>query len=646
MLRSCMRSRALRCRSGSLLPSARKPQTRGCRDKLRCSPVLSLEPRSGNSIVTSSMMTPISYFGTNALFSRRPSCSRRLRHPSSSLKSSNARGCLHPAFSSSRKCAPPPPSSSSSDPLSLVADHLDQLVATLPPPQQPLVSIIPGRSVISVSGSDAAKLLHNLTTNDINHLCSPDLPCVTVTHPFDSLSASTLPPQSTTAAATTTTSSSCQYSLMLSPKGRVLLDLLVWKVCRDVGDAATVTPTLGRSPLPRIILQQQQQQKQQQQQQQQADGDSSPSSSLPPKHTFFLECDSRSVGDLLKHLRRYRLRMDVDVDDISESVKVWSLLSKPPAAADAAESLQSSCPPFVREHSTDNNSAGEGDGDGDGDGVGRADMLCMLSSDPRSSRLGHRAIASNALQPATVDPSQAVGPMVYHAFRRLFGVCEGQNEVPPDSPSPLEYNTDLLHGVSFDKGCYLGQELTARTHHVGVIRKRLFPLLVFPATTASTGTAPDATPSHPLPSAVVSAGLASLTDLLANTSTPPLSPSSTVDLPDDGSSIYVVEEGEPPSTPAASPESQPPPSSSSSSSPDPAVKRKQRRPRAAGTVVSAGVHVGGSVHPNSPPIVMAMLRLDHLHGKDGVMFQDKEGRTYVPIVPEWYSDHTHDQESS
>lgn len=33
-----------------------------------------------------------------------------------------------------------------------------------------------------------------------------------------------------------------------------------------------------------------------------------------------------------------------------------------------------------------------------------------------------------------------------------------------------------LNAISFDKGCYVGQELVARTHHRGVIRKRLFPL--------------------------------------------------------------------------------------------------------------------------------------------------------------------------
>lgn len=42
--------------------------------------------------------------------------------------------------------------------------------------------------------------------------------------------------------------------------------------------------------------------------------------------------------------------------------------------------------------------------------------------------------------------------------------------------NPLEYNLAGLSAISFDKGCYLGQELVARTHPQGVIRKHLLPL--------------------------------------------------------------------------------------------------------------------------------------------------------------------------
>ena len=46
---------------------------------------------------------------------------------------------------------------------------------------------------------------------------------------------------------------------------------------------------------------------------------------------------------------------------------------------------------------------------------------------------------------------------------------------------PLECNLDLLHGVSFRKGCYVGQELTARTQFKGNIRKRIVPAALVPA---------------------------------------------------------------------------------------------------------------------------------------------------------------------
>lgn len=46
-------------------------------------------------------------------------------------------------------------------------------------------------------------------------------------------------------------------------------------------------------------------------------------------------------------------------------------------------------------------------------------------------------------------------------------------ESPADFPAlPLEASIDLLNGVDYRKGCYVGQELTARTHHKGVVRKR------------------------------------------------------------------------------------------------------------------------------------------------------------------------------
>jgi len=59
-------------------------------------------------------------------------------------------------------------------------------------------------------------------------------------------------------------------------------------------------------------------------------------------------------------------------------------------------------------------------------------------------------------------------------------VPEGSIDVPKELLTPLECNFDLLNCISFTKGCYIGQELTARTHYTGKIRKRLLPVLIFP----------------------------------------------------------------------------------------------------------------------------------------------------------------------
>ncbi len=73
------------------------------------------------------------------------------------------------------------------------------------------------------------------------------------------------------------------------------------------------------------------------------------------------------------------------------------------------------------------------------------------------------------------DSYQFVTPQYYHALRVFYGIPEGAYDMELDTSLPLEFNLDWLNGISFTKGCYMGQELTSRTHHTGVIRKRLMP---------------------------------------------------------------------------------------------------------------------------------------------------------------------------
>jgi folate-binding protein YgfZ len=67
----------------------------------------------------------------------------------------------------------------------------------------------------------------------------------------------------------------------------------------------------------------------------------------------------------------------------------------------------------------------------------------------------------------------------YTVHRMRNGVPEGSAEIIPMTALPQESNLDLFGGIDFRKGCYLGQELTIRTHHTGVVRKRILPVQLY-----------------------------------------------------------------------------------------------------------------------------------------------------------------------
>lgn len=87
--------------------------------------------------------------------------------------------------------------------------------------------------------------------------------------------------------------------------------------------------------------------------------------------------------------------------------------------------------------------------------------------DPRWSGLGFRAITQQAIE-------TNVSLNDYHVWRTQNGVPDVA-DIDIERTALLEANIDQLHGIDWDKGCYMGQELTARTHYRGLIKKRLLP---------------------------------------------------------------------------------------------------------------------------------------------------------------------------
>ncbi|HTT85287.1 MAG TPA: hypothetical protein VMF67_17560 [Rhizomicrobium sp.] len=89
--------------------------------------------------------------------------------------------------------------------------------------------------------------------------------------------------------------------------------------------------------------------------------------------------------------------------------------------------------------------------------------------DPRNPALGRRTVLS---APAMGGPPP---PDAWLDHRLILGIPEGP-DFGSDRMFALDADLDELHGVSFDKGCYVGQELTARMKHRGTARKRLLPV--------------------------------------------------------------------------------------------------------------------------------------------------------------------------
>lgn len=101
---------------------------------------------------------------------------------------------------------------------------------------------------------------------------------------------------------------------------------------------------------------------------------------------------------------------------------------------------------------------------------GRPAERAITFADPRLAALGPRSIGAVAEMPDFLE-----GPAAYHAQRLALGVPEG-TDFGSDRIFALDAGLEELHGVSFDKGCYVGQELTARMKHRGTARKRVLML--------------------------------------------------------------------------------------------------------------------------------------------------------------------------
>ncbi|HKX10861.1 MAG TPA: folate-binding protein [Stellaceae bacterium] len=100
--------------------------------------------------------------------------------------------------------------------------------------------------------------------------------------------------------------------------------------------------------------------------------------------------------------------------------------------------------------------------------------------DPRLAELGARLILPTSAGTGTLDAADfaRVEPADYDRLRLSLGVADGSRDLAVEKAILLEAGFDELNGVDWDKGCYMGQELTARTKYRALIKKRLIPVRV------------------------------------------------------------------------------------------------------------------------------------------------------------------------
>lgn len=155
------------------------------------------------------------------------------------------------------------------------------------------------------------------------------------------------------------------------------------------------------------------------------------------------------IPELLRLLKRYKLRAAVDTADVSQSHSVWVSF-----------------------------------------GSQNQPKAVSWPHDPRLSVLGRRAVVEG--EPCSPHSAPSIYSREYCHWRIEHGIAEGPEEIPAGEAIPLEYNLDALQGISFAKGCYVGQELVARAHWSGTIRKRVMPFALYPSHAVAIGSAVEA----------------------------------------------------------------------------------------------------------------------------------------------------------
>jgi folate-binding protein YgfZ len=178
-------------------------------------------------------------------------------------------------------------------------------------------------------------------------------------------------------------------------------------------------------------------------------------------NNFYLDCEANRIDDLFKRFKMFKLRSDIELE-IVKNMEVTAFFGDYVYDNLPVKSLEGSAMQWLNG---------------------------MLFTDPRLNSAGARAILpENSLKLSNLDFDLTPSTFEEYDTQRItLGLPDGSRDLIIDKSILLESGFEELNGVDFDKGCYVGQELTARTKHRGLIKKRLIPVK-FDGTPPESGT--------------------------------------------------------------------------------------------------------------------------------------------------------------
>ena len=169
------------------------------------------------------------------------------------------------------------------------------------------------------------------------------------------------------------------------------------------------------------------------------------------KNGFFLDCEKSQLLDLFKKLSVYKLRSKVEILDLSNEFVVAVLSRDKFLSLENTQDIEGNTIKF------------------------REDNLFL---DPRNKKMGARLIINLeklhlSIKKLNLKPNKTDE---YYKYSHQLGIPQIECNKLKDKIFGIECNLEELNGIDFKKGCYVGQENTARIKLKNKLSKRLFPI--------------------------------------------------------------------------------------------------------------------------------------------------------------------------